>query len=95
MSFLRLRRVLYFLKLTNVDPSIVAMGEAFAAAQGPQPGVPVDLPKGLSAWPIMVFLGFIFTGPYLIMKLIGSVSTAAVEECKCKGELNLFVDMSE
>lgn len=75
-------RILYFLKLSNVDPSLVAMGEAFAAAQGPAGGTMADLPKGLSAWPIMVFLGFIFTGPYLIMKLIGSVSSAAIEECK-------------
>lgn len=59
------------------------MGEAFAAAQGPAGPINMaDLPKGLSAWPIMVFLGFIFAGPYLIMKLIGSVSTAAIEECK-------------
>lgn len=59
------------------------MGEAFAAAQGPTPGIPIGaLPKGVSSWPIMMFLGFIFTAPYLIMKLIGSVSSAAVEECK-------------
>lgn len=76
------RRILFFLKLTNVDPSIITMGEAFASAQGPTPGIPVGaLPKGISSWPVMMFLGFIFTAPYLIMKLIGSVSSAAVEEC--------------
>lgn len=59
------------------------MGEAFAAAQGPSGGLPnIPVPKGISAWPVFVFLGFIFTAPYLIMKLLGSVSTAAIEECE-------------
>lgn len=77
-------RILYVLRLSNADPSIVAMGEAFAAAAatGVTPAMPTDLPQSLSAWPIFIFLGFIFTGPYLIMKLLGSVSTAAIEECK-------------
>jgi len=31
-------------------------------------------PKNKSTWPIIVFLGFIFSGPYLIWKLIGSLN---------------------
>lgn len=74
-------RIMYFLKMSNVDPSTALMGEAFAAAQGvPSPS---DGPnKKSTAWPILVFLGFIFTAPYLIMKLLGTVSTTALEESK-------------
>lgn len=89
-------RILYWLSLSNVDPSVLAMGEAFAAAAArgeAMPAMPTDMPKGVSAWPIMVFLGFIFTGPYLIMKLIGSVTTASLEECKCANRLRLVATM--
>lgn len=76
---------MYWLKLSKVDPSSVAFGEAFAAAaQGMSTALPDAAVKGggNSSWPVLVFLGFIFSAPYLIMKLIGSVSQTALEECK-------------
>lgn len=78
------KKILYYLRLSNVDPSVALMGEAFAAAQqGLGSGVGASLPKsGTTAWPILVFLGFIFTAPYLIMKLLGTVSQSALEESK-------------
>lgn len=72
-------RIMYFMKMSNVDPSTAMMGEAFAAAQG-MPSSPDGPNKKSTAWPILVFLGFIFTAPYLIMKLLGTVSTTALEE---------------
>lgn len=68
-----------------MDPSSIALSEAFAAASQ---GLPAALPDlaikgGKSSWPVLAFLGFIFSAPYLIMKLIGSVSQTALEECKC------------
>lgn len=68
-----------------MDPSSFAFKEAFAAAQGlPNGNGDSNLPGSKSStWPVLLFLGFIMSAPYLIMKLIGNVSTAAVEEGKC------------
>lgn len=64
---------------------MVLMGDAFAAAQGlPTQSSPDGKSNNSTAWPILVFLGFIVTAPYLIMKLLGTVSTSALEECKYK-----------
>lgn len=60
---------------------MVVMGDAFAAAQGLPNQSPDGQTKSPTAWPIIVFIGFIFTAPYLIMKLLGTVTTSALEEC--------------
>lgn len=80
------RKILYWLRISKLDPSSVAFREAFAAAlkqssvaagkSGP------GLPRGPSAWPVLAFISFIFTAPYLIMKLIGTVSETALEETR-------------
>lgn len=64
-----------------------------AAATGAQVAGDGEKPKKVSAWPIITFLGLIFATPYLIMKLIGQVSTTAIEECKSH-TLCLFVSLS-
>lgn len=78
------------LGLRKVDPSTERFNEIFSAAAGggcgaggalPAPTVDGQ-PKKVSAWPIITFLGLIFATPYLIMKLIGQVSTTAIEQCK-------------
>lgn len=77
--------MLYLLGLSKVDPSTARFNEIFsAAANGTQlTGGPDGAPsKKVSAWPILTFLSLIFATPYLIMKLIGTVSTTAIEECK-------------
>lgn len=38
--------------------------------------------KGNSPWPVLAFISFIFTAPYLIMKLLGTVTNTAQEEGK-------------
>lgn len=59
--------------------------EIFSAAiatNDAQPSDGTNKAKKVSVWPILTFLGFIFATPYFIMKLIGQVSTTAIEECK-------------
>jgi len=75
-------KILYWLRISKLDPSSVAFSEAFAAAQeGLNPNIK-NSEKKPSAWPVLVFLGFIFTAPYLIMKLLGTVTSSALEETK-------------
>lgn len=72
------------LGLSKVDPSEARFSEIFASvgSGGAQKPAGPD-GKKVSAWPILTFLALIFATPYLIMKLIGQVSTTALEECKC------------
>lgn len=64
----------------------MAFNEVFNAAMGGIPGNASNLPGSPgntgSAWPILAFLSFIITAPYLISKLVGKVMTTAVDECK-------------
>lgn len=79
------RKLLYLMKLSNVDPSSMAFKEAFAAAAATHNGVPGQFDPSIkrqSPWPVVAFLGFIFTVPYLIMKLLGSLTNSAVEESR-------------
>ncbi|XP_055905152.1 peroxisomal membrane protein PEX13 [Eupeodes corollae] len=78
------RKLLYWLRISNLDPSSLAFKEAFAAAlkqtsANPGPALPR---KGASPWPVLAFISFIFTAPYLIMKLIGTVTETALEETR-------------
>lgn len=77
---------MYLLGVNKTDPSAVDLHEAFtAAAKGLSDSNTNDAENQrtkTSIWPILTFLGFIFATPYLIMKLIGQVSTTAVEECR-------------
>ncbi|EDW32297.1 GL10505 [Drosophila persimilis] len=80
------RKILFWLRLSNLDPSSEAFKKAFAEALnenhsqvggGPQPPR-----KRNSPWPVLAFISFIFTAPYLIMKLLGSVTNTAQEEAR-------------
>lgn len=79
------RKILYWLRISNLDPSSRAFKEAFAAAlkqsSTAKPG-PTLPNKGASPWPVLAFISFIFTAPYLIMKLIGTVSETVLEETR-------------
>lgn len=72
--------------LTKTDPATIGFNAIFSAASKGIEHGQNDLPNGTakrpSFWPILTFLGFIFATPYLLMKLIGQVSTTAIEECK-------------
>lgn len=76
-------RILYWLRLSNLDPSSDAFKKAFAEAlneKNVQGGAPQPPRRGTSPWPVLAFLSFIFTAPYLIMKLLGTVTNTAQEE---------------
>lgn len=74
------------LGVAKSDPTTVGFNDIFFAAANGMTGQTSDnaddSQKKPTVWPILTFLGFIFVTPYLIMKLIGQVSTAAIEECK-------------
>ncbi|ALC40856.1 Pex13 [Drosophila busckii] len=80
------RKILYWLRLSNLDPSSDAFKKAFAEAltdnHAQQNGAPKLPRKGTSPWPVLAFISFIFTAPYLIMKLLGTVSNTAQEEAR-------------
>ncbi|XP_075166466.1 peroxisomal biogenesis factor 13 [Haematobia irritans] len=79
------RKLLYWLKLSDIDPSSQAFKKAFAEAlneTSTQQGAPKLPRKGQSPWPVIAFLSFIFTAPYLIMKLLGTVTNTAQEEAR-------------
>ncbi|KAM7346043.1 peroxisomal biogenesis factor 13 isoform 1-T2 [Cochliomyia hominivorax] len=79
------RKILYWLRISNLDPSSESFKKAFAEAMNEtstQQGAPKLPRKGQSPWPVIAFLSFIFTAPYLIMKLLGTVTNTAQEEAR-------------
>ncbi|KAH8418427.1 hypothetical protein KR222_010245 [Zaprionus bogoriensis] len=80
------RKILYWLRISNLDPSSDAFKKAFAEAlneqSAQQSGAPRPPRRGTSPWPVLAFLSFIFTAPYLIMKLLGTVTNTAQEEAR-------------
>ncbi|XP_037814881.1 probable peroxisomal membrane protein PEX13 [Lucilia sericata] len=80
------RKILYWLRISNLDPSSESFKKAFAEAlnesSSQQQGAPKLPRKGQSPWPVLAFLSFIFTAPYLIMKLLGTVTNTAQEEAR-------------
>ncbi|CAD7012201.1 probable peroxisomal membrane protein PEX13 [Ceratitis capitata] len=79
------KKMLYWLRLSNMDPSNEKFKEAFAEAlndSSQQSGAPKLPRKGQSPWPVLAFISFIFTAPYLIMKLLGTVTNTAQEEAR-------------
>ncbi|SPP75667.1 probable peroxisomal membrane protein PEX13 [Drosophila guanche] len=80
------RKILFWLRLSNLDPSSEAFKRAFADAlneNNGQAGGGPQLPrKRTSPWPVLAFISFIFTAPYLIMKLMGTVTNTAQEEAR-------------
>ncbi|XP_063696348.1 peroxisomal membrane protein PEX13-like [Culicoides brevitarsis] len=72
-----IKKVLYMLRLSNIDPGSKALQEAYIAAQSGEMS-----PQKSSSLAVITFLGFITIGPYLLMKLLGTVSNTAIEETK-------------
>lgn len=96
-------RLLYWLRLSKWDPSSLAFKQAFAdafnAANAQRQGAPSLLAKGdtnrASPWPVVLFMSFIVTAPYLIMKLLGNMTTTAQEEGKrASGLPSTIISMS-
>lgn len=73
------KKILFALKITQTDPGPRVLTEAFAAAES---GSKLPERKQKSSMAVLAFLAFIMTAPYLLMKLIGSVSNTALEETR-------------
>lgn len=71
------------LRVSNIDPGSKALQEAFAAAQSGDTTLDPSSPTKSSSLAVITFLAFITIGPYLLMKLLGTVSNTAIEETKC------------
>lgn len=69
------RKILYWLRITKTDPSTASFREAFKAAEADKLA-PAAQKKG-SSMPVVLFLGFIMSAPYLLMKLFGGNSETA------------------
>lgn len=66
------------MRVSNLDPSSSVFREAFNLAQNAAgvPGGP-NQPPPVSAWPMVLFLSFIFATPYVLMKFLGRPDAAA------------------
>ncbi|CAL8101508.1 unnamed protein product [Orchesella dallaii] len=73
------RRVMYLIGISEIKPETIESlwSEVAESMQGsPEDGENIFLkedPTRPSSWPILMFLGFIFAGPYLMWKLINSL----------------------
>uniref|UniRef100_A0A1A9WR43 Peroxisomal membrane protein PEX13 n=1 Tax=Glossina brevipalpis TaxID=37001 RepID=A0A1A9WR43_9MUSC len=79
------RKILYWLRISNLEPSSESFKKAFSEAineSACQQGAPKPPRKGQSPWPVLAFISFIFTAPYLIMKMLGTVSNTVHEEAR-------------
>lgn len=66
------RKTLYLLKITKTDPTTETFREAFKMAETDKTA---NAKKG-SSLPVILFLGFIMSAPYLIMKLFGNAESS-------------------
>ncbi|XP_055599894.1 peroxisomal membrane protein PEX13 [Uranotaenia lowii] len=67
------RKVLYLLKITKTDPASESFTQAFKLAESME--AEQNPSKKGSSLPVMLFLGFIMSAPYLLMKLFGNKDT--------------------
>lgn len=63
------RKILYWLKITKTNPSTDSFNQAFKIAESEKQSV---MQKKGSSMPVVLFLGFIMSAPYLLMKLFGN-----------------------
>lgn len=65
------RKMLYWLRITKTDPATSSFKEAFKAAETDKLAPTTNSGSPL---PVVLFLGFIMSAPYLLMKLFGGNS---------------------
>lgn len=63
------RKILYWLKITKTNPSAESFNHAFKIAESDKQLV---VQKKGSSMPVVLFLGFIMSAPYLLMKFFGN-----------------------
>ena len=78
-------RILYVLGVSKTNPTTINLSEAFNEAEQSKTNQFFEAAtksQNSNGWPMMLFVAFIFSAPYLIMKLFGSVTNAAVDQTK-------------
>lgn len=78
-------RILYVLGISKSNPTTTNLNEAFSEAEQCKTNQFFDAAtktQNSNGWPIILFAAFIFSAPYLIMKLFGSVTKASVDQTK-------------
>lgn len=79
------KKLLYMLGITKTNPStIVNLNEAFKDAEKVDSGdfFNTAAQQNSSGLPMVLFMAFIFSAPYLIMKLFGSLMNTATDQSK-------------
>lgn len=80
------KKLLYMLGMSKVNPSAhISLNEAFKDAEKVQSSDFFSAnasQQSSSGLAMVLFLTFIFTAPYLIMKLFGSLMSSTVDQCK-------------
>lgn len=79
------KKLLYMLGITRTNPStIVNLNEAFKDAEKVDSGDFFNeaAQQSSSGLPMVLFMAFIFSAPYLIMKLFGSLMNTAADQSK-------------
>ena len=79
------KKLLYMVGLTKTNPStIINLNEAFKSAEDKvssnQDFFNVAAQQSSSGLPMVLFLAFVFSAPYLIMKLFGSLINSTAEQ---------------
>lgn len=84
------KKLLYMIGLSKVNPSTqINLSEAFKDAEKVQSNDFFNAAasqQNSSGLAMVLFLTFIFTAPYLIMKLFGSLMNSTADQCKFKFE---------
>lgn len=67
------RKILYWLRITRTNPDTVSFNQAFKFAECEKQSL---VEKKGSSMPVVLFLGFIMSAPYLLMKLFGNTESS-------------------
>lgn len=81
------KKLLYMVGLSKTNPTtVVNLNEAFKDAEKANSSDFFNSAQSNSSGlPMVLFLAFIFSAPYLIMKLFGSLTNAATDQSKLQG----------
>lgn len=86
MAIWMYKKLLYMLGMSKVNPSThINLNEAFKDAEKVQSNDFFNAAasqQSSSGLAMVLFLTFVFTAPYLIMKLFGSLMNSTVDQCK-------------
>lgn len=79
------KKILYMMGISKTDPNtVVDLNKAFKDAENVNPNdfFNSGATSGSSGLPMVLFLAFVFSAPYLIMKLFGSLMSNTADQSK-------------